>query len=225
VTEVIPPPPAQPVVIPAMVHANLPLSSLAPTASDWNEFGSPSFLETMKRTRPTSAWTGVALFVAGLTFIGGIAVGRGTSPAALPVVPVPAPLPTSVAAPAAVIPSPASTATTAEAKSDPVVAAPAKAAPIAPSKALAPFDAKAARAAVDAAAAKTKSCRQTTEPKGAMATTITFAPTGSVSQVTINTTRYAGTKTGQCITARLSEAKVQEFSGKPGTLKKTVTVR
>jgi hypothetical protein len=224
-TAVIPPPPANPVVLPQVaLAAPLPPSSLAPTANDWNEFGSPSFLETMKRTRPTSAWTGVALFVAGLTFVGGIAVGRGTTPPSLPAVPVPAALPTTAAAsPLAPYTPPTSTAP--EAKPEPTVAAPVTAAPAAPPKALAPFDMKAARAAVDAAAAKTKSCRQTTEPKGALATTVTFAPSGNVSQVTINTTRYAGTKTGQCITARLSEAKVSEFSGKPATLKKTITVR
>jgi hypothetical protein len=181
----------------------------------------------MKRTRPTSAWTGVALFVAAVTFAGGIGVGRGFSSTSLPPVPVPAP--PAIAAAASPLPTlPTATPTLAAATPTETLGAKgaaAPAAPASPTKPLAPFDAKAARAALEAAAAKTKACRPANEPKGAVATTVTFAPSGRVSDVAINTVRYAGTKTGKCITARLSEAQAPEFSGFPASLKKTIAVR
>jgi hypothetical protein len=222
----IPPAPATPVfvAVPPLPVAHIAPTTLAPTTSDWNEFGSPSFIETMKRTRPTSAWTGVALFVAGATFVAGIAVGRGTTPPSLPVVAVPAALPPSVAA-QPVSREPAPPAATSDTQLTLTAAIAGATKPTAPAKPLPPFDAKAARAAIDAAAARTKSCRQGGAPKGAAATTITFAPSGKVSTVAINTTRYAGTATGQCIATRLSEAQIPEFGGNPGILKKTIAVR
>jgi hypothetical protein len=201
----IPPPPIAP--------AFFTPASLAPTAVDWDEFASPSLLATMKRTRPTSAWTGVGLFVAALTFAGGIGIGRSMNPPTLPPVPVPAPLPGSVAARSL---SPTST---------PAGTTEPPAAPVAPSKPPAPFDAKAARAALDDAANAAKTCRVTGDPKGTVPTTVTFGPSGNVSNVAIRSSRYAGTKTARCIAERLSQARVSEFSGFPEALKEPVTVR
>jgi hypothetical protein len=188
-------------------------ASLAPTAVDWTEFASPSLFATMKRTRPTSAWTGVGLSIAALTFASGIGIGRKLSPPALPPVPVPAPLPASVAAGSV---SPTAT---------PAVTTELPAAPAAPPKQLAPFDAKGARAALDDAANSAKTCRMTGDPKGTIPTTVTFGPSGKVSNVAINSSRYAGTKTASCVAERLTEARVPEFSGFPEALKKLVTVR
>jgi len=187
--------------------------SLAPTAVDWNEFASPSLLATMKRTRPTSTWTGVGLFLAALTFAGGIGVGRGMSPPALPPVAVPAPLPVSVAA--------GSLANT----SAPAATTQPPAPPVAPSKPPAPFDRQAAHVAIDDAAKAAETCRVTGDPQGTIPTAVTFGSSGNVSNVAINSSRYAGTKTARCIAARLGEVRVPEFSGFPETLKKTVTVR
>ena len=201
----IPPPPiAPPFFAPA---------SLAPTAADWNELASPSLLATMKRTRPTSAWTGVGLFVAALTFAGGIGIGRSMNPPALPQVPVPAPVhPTVAAAPLSLTATPAAT-------TQP------PAAPVASSPPPAPFDAKTARAALGDAANAAKTCRATGDPKGTIPTTVTFDPSGKVSNVAINSSRYAGTKTAHCIAERLSQASVPEFSGSPEALKKRVSVQ
>ena len=187
-------------------------ASLAPTAVDWNEFASRSLLATMKRTRPTSAWTGVGLFVAALTFAGGILIGRGMSPPTLPPVAVPAPSPAS---PAAGSLSPTST---------PAGTTQLPAAPIVPAQPPAPFEAKAARAALDDAANAAKTCRVAGDPQGTIPTTVTFAPSGNVSNVAINSSRYAGTRTARCVAVRLSEARVPEFSGSPEALKKPVTV-
>jgi len=217
------PPAAAPQPPPAMPPASIPPppiapsfftpSSFAPTAADWDDFASPSLLATLKRTRPTNAWTGIGLFVAALTLAGGIGIGRSMNPPAPPPVAVPAPLPASVAAGSL---SPTST---------PVGTTESPAAPVAPSKPLAPFDTKAARAALDDAADAAKTCRATGDPKGTIPTTVTFAPAGTVSNVAIHSSRYAGTKTARCIAERLSEARVSEFSGFPEALKKPVTVR
>jgi hypothetical protein len=200
----IPPPP---------LASGLTPPSLAPTAIDWNEFASPSLLATMKRTRPTSAWTGVGLFLAALMFAGGIGIGRGMSPPTLPPVPVPAPLPASVAAGSL---SNAST---------PAATTELPAAPVAPTKPPAPFDAPAARGAVEDAAKAAETCRATGDPKGTIPTSVTFDPSGKVSNVAINSSRYAGTKTARCIAERLGEVRIPEFNGFPEALKKTVTVR
>jgi hypothetical protein len=179
----------------------------------------------MKRTRPTSAWTGVALLVAAVAFVGGISLGRGIGASSPPLIPAPlppaaSPIATSPATPAPAATPPVGTSLTVSppgGANGPEATAPAKPA--------APFDAKAARAALEAAAMKTKSCRPVNEPKGSVATTVTFAPSGHVSDVTINTARYARTKTGTCIAARLSDAQVPAFSGFPAALKKTVAAR
>jgi hypothetical protein len=187
--------------------------SLAPTAMDWDELGPPSLLATMKRTRPTSAWTGVGLFLAALTFAGGIGVGLGMRPPALPPVPVPAPLPANAAAGSlANASTPAATAQLAPA-------------PAAPSKPPPPFDAHAARTALDDAAKAAETCRATGDPKGTIPTTVTFDASGKVSNVAINSSRYAGTKTARCIAERLGEMRIPEFSGFPESLKKIVNVR
>jgi hypothetical protein len=216
--------PPESIAPPPIVPAFLTPASLAPTAADFNEFGSPSFFETMKRTRPTSAWTGVALFVAAITFVGGIGVGQGMSASAPPPIPAPAPLATNVtaspAAPSLPTAPPAAATTAAGATATPSAPEPAV-----PTKQLPPFDAKAARTALDSAAAKTKACRAGKDPKGAVATTVTFAPSGRVSDVAIDTTRYAGTKTAKCIIQHLSEAAAPEFTGFPATLKKTIALR
>lgn len=199
----IPPPPIAPSFTPA---------SLAPTTADWEEFVSPSLLATLKRTRPTSTWTGVGLFVAALTFAGGIGIGRSMTPPMLPPITVPAPQPASLAA-NSLSPTAAPAGTTV-----------ASAAPVAPSKPPAPFDSKAARAALDDAANAAKTCRATGDPKGTIPTTITFGSSGEVSNVAINSSRYAGTKTARCVSERLSRARIPEFSGFPEALKKLITV-
>lgn len=88
-----------------------------------------------------------------------------------------------------------------------------------------PFNAKLARTAVDRAAVRAKTCRDGRDPAGSVSATVTFAPSGSVSEVTVTTPRYATTKTGRCVVARLSEAKVPAFSGSSVTVKKSLLVK
>ena len=96
--------------------------------------------------------------------------------------------------------------------------------PVAPSPPPAPFDKKTARAALDDATNAVKTCRAVGDPRGTIPTTVTFGPSGEVSNVAINSSRYAGTKTARCIAERLSQARVPEFNGSPQALKRLITV-
>jgi hypothetical protein len=96
----------------------------------------------------------------------------------------------------------------------------------APAKHAAPgFNAKAAKLAIDRIVPRLKGCKQPGEPPGQATVTVTFAPTGRVSSAQVTTTRYAGTRTGSCITQRLREARVPEFTGAPVTVKRSVAVK
>jgi hypothetical protein len=70
-----------------------------------------------------------------------------------------------------------------------------------------------------------KGCKQPGEPPGTATVTVTFAPTGRVSNAAVTTQRYAGTRTGTCIAARLREARVAGFTGKSVTVKRGIAVR
>ena len=156
----------------------------------------------------------VALFL-------GIVIGRGLPRPAERVATAPAPPPRSLAASVAPAPAPA-----------PLPAESASAQPAAPKPgggatkyAPAPFNAQAAKAAIDRVVPRLKGCKQPGEPPGTATVTVTFAPTGRVSNAAVTTQRYAGTRTGSCIAARLREARVPEFTGKPVTVKRGVAVR
>jgi hypothetical protein len=87
------------------------------------------------------------------------------------------------------------------------------------------FNAKAAKAAIERVVPRLKGCKQPGEPPGSATVTVTFAPTGRVSSAAVTNTRYAGTRTGNCIVQRLREARVAEFVGAPVTVKRSVAVR
>jgi hypothetical protein len=87
------------------------------------------------------------------------------------------------------------------------------------------FNAQAAKLAIDRIVPRLKACKQAGEPPGSATVTVTFAPTGRVSSAQVTNTRYAGTRTGNCITQRLREARIPEFTGAPVTVKRSVAVR
>ena len=90
---------------------------------------------------------------------------------------------------------------------------------------LAPFNAKAAKTNIANAAARLKSCKDASTPAGSASVVITFAPSGRVSDVTVTTPTYAGTRAGSCIVSKLKTALVPPFSGGPETVKKSVAIR
>jgi len=87
------------------------------------------------------------------------------------------------------------------------------------------FNAQAAKLAIDRIVPRLKACKQAGEPPGSATVTVTFAPSGRVSSAQVTTTRYAGTRTGNCIAQRLREARIPEFTGAPVTVKRSVAVR
>lgn len=172
--------------------------------------------------RPTGAWFGIFGGVVVLAFGIGLLTGRASAPAA-PAASEPAtsaaPKPPKVreaapASPPAANPEPAKKESTEE---------PHRAEGGKGTKAA--FNQKLARAAVDRAAARARGCRDKADAPGSASVTITFAPSGKASDVTVTTPRYASSKTGKCIVSRMSEARVPEFSGNSVTLKKTVSLK
>jgi hypothetical protein len=87
-----------------------------------------------------------------------------------------------------------------------------------------PFDAAAARAALDASAAQASSCRKPGDPSGVAVVIITFSPTGRVTTATISGPPFAATPTGGCIASTLRKTRVPAFAGDMVTVRKTVTI-
>ncbi len=88
-----------------------------------------------------------------------------------------------------------------------------------------PFDANAARAALNSAAGAASGCRQEGDPTGTATVVVTFAPSGRVTSANISGPPFAGTKTGGCIAAAMRGAKVPAFSGEYVTVSKTVGIQ
>jgi len=87
-----------------------------------------------------------------------------------------------------------------------------------------PFDAAAARAALDASAGQASTCRKEGDPSGVAVVIITFAPTGRVTTANISGPPFAATPTGGCIASTLRKTRVPPFAGDLVTVKKTVTI-
>jgi hypothetical protein len=87
-----------------------------------------------------------------------------------------------------------------------------------------PFDAAAARAALDASAAQASSCRKPGDPSGVAVVIITFSPTGRVTTANISGPPFAATPTGGCIASTLRKTRVPAFAGDMVTVRKTVTI-
>jgi hypothetical protein len=218
--ETLPPEALWPVAPPLAKPPPLPVT--APSASNATEsFGQPGPLASLLETPPTKGWFfvgGVGMIVA--LFLG-IVIGRGLPRPAERVAAAPVPPARSVTPPVAPAPVPA-----------PRPAETASAQPASPrpggmvtKQAPGPFNAQAAKLAIDRIVPRLKGCKQPGEPPGTATVTVTFAPTGRVSNAAVTTQRYAGTRTGTCIAARLREARVSEFTGKPVTVKRGVAVR
>ena len=87
------------------------------------------------------------------------------------------------------------------------------------------FDRGAASAALGTATSAASACRGADGPTGVAQVTVTFAPSGRVTQATVNGAPYAGTATGSCIAQAFRGTSVPAFRGEPVTVSKTVTIR
>jgi hypothetical protein len=188
-------------------------------------FDEPTFLAAFWGARPNTAWLAVGGGAIVLAFVVGILTGRGSR--SEPEAASPAPSSSAPAPPAVVAPAPAPTPAPAPSAAEPADAPspPSSGSPTAPKHAAPGFNAKAAKTAIDKIVPSLKGCKQAGEPPGQATVTVTFAPTGRVSDARVTTTRYAGTRTGTCITQRLRQARIPEFTGSPVTVKRSVAIR
>jgi hypothetical protein len=79
-----------------------------------------------------------------------------------------------------------------------------------------PFNAYAARRALDGTSRSILSCRRDRK-WGVAKATVTFANDGSVSQAVVGVP-FKGTKAGECVAGQLSTARVEPFAGKEGVV-------
>ncbi|HEX6278017.1 MAG TPA: GYF domain-containing protein [Polyangiaceae bacterium] len=86
------------------------------------------------------------------------------------------------------------------------------------------FDEAAARAALAELLKPAAACKEPGGPTGQANATITFEPSGAVSGVTVGAP-FAGSSTGTCIVTTFKRAKVAPFSGLPGTVSQTISLR
>jgi hypothetical protein len=86
------------------------------------------------------------------------------------------------------------------------------------------FDEAAARAALAELLKPAAACKEPGGPTGQTSATITFEPSGAVSGVTVGAP-FAGSSTGTCIVTTFKRAKIAPFSGLPGTVTQTISLR
>lgn len=86
------------------------------------------------------------------------------------------------------------------------------------------FDRGAAMSAMGTAANGVSACKKSDGPTGSGRVSVTFAPSGNVTQAVVNGEPFAGTAVGGCVAAKFRSAKVPPFGGSPVTVNKTFTI-
>jgi hypothetical protein len=86
------------------------------------------------------------------------------------------------------------------------------------------FNEAEAREALSGLLKSAAACKEPGGQMGQTTATITFEASGNVSGVTVGAP-FAGTSTGTCIIAAFKRAKVAPFSGLPGTVSQTISLR
>ena len=86
------------------------------------------------------------------------------------------------------------------------------------------FDRGAAVAALTTAAGVARACKRDDGPTGTARVKLTFAPSGSVTSVSVEGPPFAGTSVGSCIAAAFRSVHVPEFNGPPLAVAKSVTI-
>jgi hypothetical protein len=124
------------------------------------------------------------------------------------------------------LPPSTATAASTEPKPDPTATQPKPTATVAATTAPAgaPFDQGAAKAALGGAMGQATGCKAAGDPSGVARVSVTFAPSGRVTQAMVQGPPFAGTATGGCIARAFKSASVPPFSGDPVTVQKTVNM-
>ncbi|HET9960139.1 MAG TPA: hypothetical protein VFQ61_36865, partial [Polyangiaceae bacterium] len=94
-----------------------------------------------------------------------------------------------------------------------------------PSDQLQPFDANAARVALDGLMLSAARCREPGGPLGVARVVVTFAPSGNVTSATITDAPFAGTNVGTCLCDVMKRATITPFEGPPGNVTQRVSLR
>ncbi len=87
-----------------------------------------------------------------------------------------------------------------------------------------PFSASAASAALREATAAASGCRRASDPSGMADISVTFAPSGRVTQAAVSGPPFSGTVTGGCIAQTFRKVRVPAFSGEPVTVTRKITI-
>jgi hypothetical protein len=86
------------------------------------------------------------------------------------------------------------------------------------------FDRSAAAAALGGATGQAAGCKAAGDPSGVAKVSVTFAPSGRVTQALVMGPPFAGTATGGCIARAFRSASVPPFAGEAQTVTKTVNI-
>ncbi|MFO0658566.1 MAG: hypothetical protein U0165_01845 [Polyangiaceae bacterium] len=81
------------------------------------------------------------------------------------------------------------------------------------------------QSALSSAVGAASGCNDASGPSGVARVSITFAPSGRVTQAVIDGPPFSGTLIGSCIASKFRSASVPAFRGSPVTVKQTVTIR
>lgn len=148
-----------------------------------------------------------------------VVVGGRSKPA--PAEPAPAASATLASAPPSASAAPSSMPSAPPA--DQGAAAPSAAPSAAPPPGPAPFDAASAKAALDAVPGTQSECRKLNGPRGKWKATVTFEPTGAVSDVELEKP-FSRTPAGKCVRDHLKGAAVPAFGGPAQKVTTLVTI-
>jgi hypothetical protein len=86
------------------------------------------------------------------------------------------------------------------------------------------FDPASTRAALNRAVGEAVACKEPGGPAGKVTVVVTFEPSGKVSTANVTEPPFAGTATGNCISAAFKRATIDPFSGLPGTVSKSFSM-
>ena len=87
------------------------------------------------------------------------------------------------------------------------------------------FDVAAAKASLEAAAAKAGRCKSAGAPQGTGSVRVKIEPNGKVSEVSLMSKEFQGTEASGCIEKAFRQASVPAFSGEAKTVFKKFTIR
>jgi len=191
-----------------------------------DELRPPGLFASLWRTKPGGAWFALGFIAVAAAFVGGVALGRGTAPRPLALVPVPEapPPPKPVEATPPPSPEPSAPPAASAATAEPAPGAGERASVATPASAGPPFNSKAAATNLALAANRAHACHMRGDPAGSVTASVTFATNGRVSEVAIGAP-HTGTKTALCITYKLNTVRVPPYGGSPQTVKQAVTLK